>query len=361
MIKKPNTNIVIYQTKTGAIEFRGDFRKETIWATQAQIVSLFNVDQSVVSRHIKNIFKDNEVSAKSNMQKMHNAFSDKPVTLYSLDVILAVGYRTNSKVAVEFRRWATKTLREYITEGFVINKKRLVKNYENFLATVENIKQLLPVKTTIDNADILELITIFADTWLSLEAYDKNFLVTSGISKQKVKLTAEKLSEILLDFKNNLMEKNEATELFGQERQNGLVSGILGSVFQTFDGQELYKTAEEKAAHLLYFMVKNHPFVDGNKRNGAYVFIWFLRQAKILDITKLTPAALTALTILIAESNPKDKERMINLVLTLLTNKRAKKMMGFDWFLNPALFGARRCTPSGVRTKKDRKALDFRL
>jgi len=132
-----NKMAVVYQAKNGAIELRGDFSNETIWATQAQIVSLFGVDQSVVSRHIKNIFKDGEIEAKSNMQKMHNANSDKPVFLYSLDVILSVGYRTNSKVAIEFRKWATKTLRSYIVDGFAINKNRIAKNYTQFLGVIE--------------------------------------------------------------------------------------------------------------------------------------------------------------------------------------------------------------------------------
>ena len=131
--KKIKNNIVIYQAKSGAIELKGDFGKETIWATQAQIVRLFDVDQSVISRHINNIFKDKEIDPKSNMQKMHNANSDKPVILYSLDVILGVGYRANSKVAIEFRKWATKTLRGYIVDGYAINRNRIAKNYEQFL------------------------------------------------------------------------------------------------------------------------------------------------------------------------------------------------------------------------------------
>src|SRR3989344_9310158 len=136
--------MVIYQAKSGAIELRGDFTRETIWATQAQIVGLFGVDQSVVSRHIRNMFKDGEIEEKSNMQKMHNANSDKPVTLYSLDVILGVGYRTNSRVAIQFRQWATKTLREHIIKGYTLNKSRIAKNYAQFMSVVDDIKKLLP-------------------------------------------------------------------------------------------------------------------------------------------------------------------------------------------------------------------------
>ncbi|MFA5994041.1 MAG: RhuM family protein [Parcubacteria group bacterium] len=159
-----NKGVVIYQAKSGAIELRGDFTHETIWATQGQIVGLFGVDQSVVSRHIKNIFKDGEVEEKSNMQKMHNANSDKPVAFYSLDVILGVGYRTNSKVAIEFRKWATTTLRSYIVDGFAVNKRRIAKNYAQFLRVVEDIKNLLPAGSSVDPKDAINLVSLFADT-----------------------------------------------------------------------------------------------------------------------------------------------------------------------------------------------------
>lgn len=320
-MKKRNNideQIVIYQSKSGAIELRSDAKKETLWATQVQIVDLFGVDQSVISRHIRNIFNDGEIDRKSNMQKMHNANSDKPVAAYSLDVVLSVGYRTNSRVAIDFRKWATKTLRRYITDGYVINKRRITQNYEQFLEAVNNIKQLLPAGASIDTASVLDLVSMFADTWLSLNAYDKDTLITKGSTKKHVALTAEKLIASLRKLKTALMQKGEATEMFGQERQAGSVSGIVGNVMQSFDGKEMYDSVEEKAAHLLYFMVKNHPFIDGNKRSGGYAFVWFLSQANILDISSLTSPALTALTILVAQSEPKEKEKMINLILTLL-------------------------------------------
>ena len=177
--KKQPQSIVIYQAKSGAIELRGDFGAETIWATQAQIVELFDVDQSVVSRHIKNIFADAEIDPKSNMQKMHIANSDKPIVYYSLAVILGVGYRTNSSRAVQFRIWSTKTLHQYITDGFVINKKRIASHYAEFQKAVEDMRHLLPAGTVIDQGSILELVSAFADTWFSLDAYDKDTLVTA--------------------------------------------------------------------------------------------------------------------------------------------------------------------------------------
>lgn len=316
--KKVQKDIIIYQAKSGAIQLRGDFTNETVWATQSQIVDLFNVDQSVVSRHIRNIFKDGEIEEKSNMQKMHNANSDKPVILYSLDVILGVGYRTNSKVAIEFRKWATKTLRSYIVDGFAINKHRIAKNYDQFLDIVENVKKLLPSANTVKAGDAIELISLFADTWLSLDAYDKDILPKSKLTRKKVELTAEKIIGSIAELRVNLIQNKKATEIFGVEKSEGSIAGIIGNVMQSFSGEELYESAEEKAAHLLYFIVKNHPFIDGNKRSGAFAFIWFLKQAGILDTTKITPPALTALTILVACSSPKEKDKTIDLILNLI-------------------------------------------
>ena len=237
---------------------------------------------------------------------------------YNLDVILAIGYRTNSLRAIEFRKWATKTLRQHITKGYTLNPKVIKNNYIEFQKAIENIKQLLPVGSNIDHASVLELVSAFADTWLSLDAYDKDALQQKGATKKRVAMTAEKLAVSIADFKVILVDKGEATDLFATERNTGNIAGIVGNVMQSFGGNDLYSTVEEKAAHLLYFIVKNHPFVDGNKRSGAYAFVWFLRQAKILDMTRMTPPALTSLTLFIAESDPKHKEKMIKLVLQLL-------------------------------------------
>lgn len=315
---KKENKIVVYQTKSGALELRGDIKNETIWADQAQIVELFDIDQSVISRHIKNIFKDGEIDQKSNMQKMHIANSDKPVTLYSLDVILSVGYRTNSKMAISFRQWATKTLREHITKGYTINRKQITKNYDAFMKAVSNIENLLPEHVTLDPKAVLDLIKEFASTWVSLDSYDRELIQIKGVTKKIVKLTADELSSVISSLKDELIKKEETTELFAQERQRGSVEGIIGNVMQTFGGKLLYETIEEKAANLLYFMVKNHPYVDGNKRSGAFAFIWFLRKAKAKGSRNINPATLTALTLFIAESNPKNKEQMVALITQLL-------------------------------------------
>lgn len=325
-IKKEN-DLVIYQSKNGAIELRGDFKHENIWASQKQIAEIFGINRTVVSRHVSNIFKDNEldhkvVSAKFAHTSEHGAIKGKTQTkeveFYSLDVILSVGYRTNSFKAIEFRKWATDILRKHITKGYTINPKVIKENYTEFQKAVENIKHLLPKGEGVDNANVVELISAFADTWLSLEAYDENKLASKGVTKKSVALTAEHLYDALSEFKTSLIKKGEASDLFGAERNTGNVAGIVGNVMQSFGGSPVYPTIEEKAAHLLYFMVKNHPFSDGNKRSGAYAFVWFLNRAGVLDKNKISPAALTAITLFVAESDPKNKERMIHLILQLL-------------------------------------------
>ncbi|MBI2415634.1 MAG: virulence protein RhuM/Fic/DOC family protein [Candidatus Kerfeldbacteria bacterium] len=319
--KFPNNQVVIYQTKTGAIKLKGDVQKDTIWANQTQIADIFNIERSVVTKHIRNILKDKELDERSvcaNFAHTGNDGKIYQVQFYNLDIILALGYRTNSKRAIEFRKWATKVLREHITKGFTINKTSIKHNYTEFQKAIENIKQLLPVESNISHGDVLELISTFADTWLSLDAYDRDALADVGASKKSVKLNANEFITALALLKQELIRKGETTDIFALEKNTGSIEGIIGNVMQSFGGKAVYPTIEEKAAHLLYFMIKNHPFVDGNKRSGAYAFIWFLKKARLLNTSKITPAALTVLTLLIAESDPKNKQRMVRLVLQLL-------------------------------------------
>jgi prophage maintenance system killer protein len=313
-----NNQIAIYQGPTGALELKADAGKETIWATQAQIAGIFGIERSVVTKHISNVLSSGEMSTKSNVQKMHIPNSDKPTAFYSLDIILSVGYRTNSIRAIEFRRWATKILHEYIVNGYSINRKRIVKNYGSFVKAVEGVRALLPPEPRIDTASILELVKLFADTWFSLAAYDKGSFGKGKTTKKKVVLAAADLSEGIAELKAQLLRKGEASNLFALERVGSSLEGIVGNIMQTFGGKDLYPSMEEKAAHLLYFIVKNHPFADGNKRSGAFAFVWFLRRTGKLNLARLTPAALTAITLLIAESNPKEKEKMVGLVAMLI-------------------------------------------
>jgi len=322
-MKKNKRKPVIYQTKSGAIEFRGDFDKQTIWANLNQIADLFERDKSVISRHIKNIFKSGELNQNSVVVKIATTAADGKiyqVDYYNLDMIISVGYRVDSKQATQFRIWATSVLKKHLIDGYTINKKRVSKNYENFLQAVANVRTLLSTDSNVKIKDILELINVFAETWFSLEAYDKNMFPKEGINKKTVSFTTNELSQVLTELKKELIAKKQATAIFGQERNQKTIEGIIGNVFQSVFGRDVYPNIEEKAAHLLYFIVKDHPFIDGNKRSGAFAFVWFLQKAGLLRVS-LTSEALTALTLLIAESNPKDKDKMIGLILLLLNKK----------------------------------------
>ena len=249
---------------------------------------------------------------------MHIANSDKPVKFYSLDLILAVGYRTHSARAISFRKWATKTLKQHITKGYTINKSVVGKNYDEFLRAVNSVQKLLPKNNTISTKDILDLVKTFARTWFSLESYDEGILPQTGVTKKKISLDASDLYTAIFELKRELIRKKQATELFAQEKKSKSLEGILGNVMQSVYGKDVYSSIEERAVHLLYFIVKNHPFNDGNKRTGAFAFIWFLKRAGIRFEHKITPEALTSITLLVAESKPKDKDQIIGLLLMLL-------------------------------------------
>ena len=215
MSKKLQDEIFIYQTKAGAIELRRNADIDTVWATQDDIAEIFDVKRPAITKHINNILKDKELNAKSVCSKMERTAQDGKtyqVQFYNLDVILAVGYRTNSSKAIAFRQWATKTLRDHITKGYTINRHRIKSNYDSFLKAVDDVKTLLPESVHVDNESVLELVKLFADTWFSLDAYDRDHLPVKGITKKKVKLTADKLNHGLAELKQALIAKGEATD-----------------------------------------------------------------------------------------------------------------------------------------------------
>ncbi|MFA6169905.1 MAG: virulence protein RhuM/Fic/DOC family protein [Candidatus Margulisiibacteriota bacterium] len=320
-MRRRRNNKVIYQGPTGSLELKADDENETIWATQAQIAKLFSVERSVITKHVRNILKDKELDQEQVCANFAHTASDGKVydvKFYNLDVVLAVGYRANSAKAIAFRQWATRTLRDHLLKGYTINRKRIAKNYDSFMKAVESVRSLLPTSSKVETADILELIKLFAGTWFSLAAYDRGSFGQGKVTRKKVAIAASELTAGIERLKGELKKKGEASDLFALERGGSSLEGIVGNVMQTFDGKDLYPSLEEKAAHLLYFVVKSHPFADGNKRSGAFAFVWFLRHAGILDVRRLTPTALTALTLLIAESHPREKEKMTGLVAMLL-------------------------------------------
>ncbi len=324
IMKNSIKELAVYQTKGGEIKLRGDFDNETLWASQKQLAALFDVDVRTVNEHIKNIIKSKELVERSTIRKFQIVQKEgkrevnRKVEHYNLDMMVSVGYRVNSKVATNFRKWATKILRGHITKGFTINKYQLKKNHEEFLRAVDDIKLLAKNNSKIKTNDVLELVKTFSGTWFSLDSYDKQILPKKGASKKKVKVGVVELYDGVDVFKGDLIGADGATELFAREKDVGSLGGILGNVLQSVFGKDAYPTIEGKAAHLLYFVVKNHPFTDGNKRTGAFVFIWFLQRAGFDFGDRVSPGGLTTLTLLIAESNPREMSKMIGLVLLIL-------------------------------------------
>jgi prophage maintenance system killer protein len=312
-------DIVIYEN--GTVALNAQVENETIWLSQKQMAELFGVHVPAVSKHMRNIFKSKELIEKSVVSKMEITASDGKTYKtkhYNLDAIISIGYRVNSKQATQFRIWATNILREHMVQGYTINQERIQKNYDEFLRVVEDIKVLSQNADNVRAEDVLELIKAFSATWFGLDSYDREELPKEGITKVNLEYEVEKLYDDIAIFKQELMNRGKAAEIFATEKTQRSLEGIVGNVFQSVFGEDAYPTVEEKAAHLLYFVVKNHPFNDGNKRCGAFSFIWLLKRAGFNVEKFINPNALTALTLLIAESNPNDKERMVGLVLLML-------------------------------------------
>ncbi|MBI3582479.1 MAG: virulence protein RhuM/Fic/DOC family protein [Nitrospinae bacterium] len=317
--------IIIYKTSKNEVELQVRFEGETVWLRQDKIAKLYGKERSVITKHINKIFADKEVDKKSNVQFLHIANSDKPVAFYNLDMILAVGYRANSLRAIHFRIWATNVLKNYLLKGYTINQKRLFEAQEKFNELREAIS-FLQEKSKHEllsgqEQEILNLLANYSKTLTLLEQYDKEKLVLAEKGRAKFVLNYEQAQTIIEEVKKELIAKKEASDLFGLESGNRF-KGILSAIYQTFDGKELYPSLEEKASHLLYFIIKDHPFADGNKRIGSFLFIYFLDKNNYLykdsGEKKINDNALTALALLIAVSDPKEKDKLIKIITNLL-------------------------------------------
>ncbi len=319
-----NKELVIFQAENGEISFKSDTAHDTIYATQKQMAEVFGVDVRTINEHISNIFKTQELDEVPTVRNFRivqmegNRKVSRNIDHYNLDMIISVGYRVNSKTATKFRKWATSTLKQHVTKGYTINERLLKENQLNAEKIIKTIQLLSKDNIKIGVDDVLELIKSYTHTWFSLQSYDEDKLPISGIINDNPDINSDELYNAIAKLKSELMEKGEASQLFAQEKSNGNIDGILGNVMQSVFGNDVYKTLEEKASHLLYFIVKNHPFTDGNKRSAAFAFLWFLNKAKFPINNHINPNTLTTLTLLIAESDPKDKQRMISLVLQLL-------------------------------------------
>lgn len=315
--------IEIYQTQDGQTQVEVRFEQETVWLSQAQMVALFGRNQSVISRHINNALEEEEINEKSNMQKMHIASADRPVTFYDLETIISVGYRIKSPQGVAFRRWATTRLKDYLLKGYALNHKRLQQNaaeLEQALALIQKTAAS-PELTVESGRGLVDIVSRYTHTFLWLQQYDEGLLnEPKGEHGGALPDVAEARSA-LAALKQQLIARGEATDLFARERGDGF-EALLGNLEQTVFGEPAYPSMESKAAHLLYFVVKNHPFSDGNKRSGAFLFVDFLhRNGRLLNKNGdpvINDTGLAALTLLVAESDPKQKETLIRLMMHML-------------------------------------------
>lgn len=317
------SNIVIYEDGNVALQVK--FDGETIWLRQDQIADIFGKSRTVITKHINNILKEEEVDEKSNVQKMHIANSDKPVKFYGLDIILAVGYRTNSAKAIQFRQWATKVLKQYLLDGYALNKDKLQqKKLDELNQTLQLIRNSIESKELGSDVSkgFVEIISNYARSWALLQGYDDQSLQeVINHSEQKFILDYDESKNAIEEFKKVLISKGEATILFGQEKA-GEFKGNLLNIYQTFGGEELLPSIEQKAANLLYYVIKGHPFNDGNKRIGAYLFILFLSKNNALykpnGELKINDNALASLALLVATSKPEQKDIIIKLIMNIL-------------------------------------------
>ena len=302
------SEIILFETEDKSISLPVAVENETVWLSQAQMIELFGRDQSVISRHIRNVFKEEEVDKKSNMHFLHIANADKPVAFYSLDVIISVGYRVKSLRGVEFRRWANKILKQYILQGYTVNNNRI-----NQLGEV--IRIMKRTENSLDSKQVLSVIERYNTALELLDSYDHQRMERPKGNEATYVLTYEECREVIAT-----MRFGNESELFGKEKDDSF-KGSIGNIYQSFAGQEIYESLEEKAANLLYFVTKNHSFFDGNKRIAATMFLYFLDKNGVLfDNGKklIDDSTLVALTIMIAESKPDEKEMMISVIMNCM-------------------------------------------
>ena len=295
------TEIVLFNSDDGKISIPVAVESETVWLTQNQLMQLFERDQSVISRHISNAFKE-ELDRESNMHFLHIANSDRPVAFYSLDVIISVGYRVKSKRGVEFRKWANSVLKDYIIKGYAVNDNRLKQ-------LGEVVRLMQRTQDSLDSKQVLTVIENYSRALDLLDDYDHQTMRRpKGIESVYV-LTYEECRSVI-----DSMRFGDTSDLFGQEKDDSF-KGSIGNIYQSFADVEIYPTVQEKAANLLYFVTKNHSFWDGNKRIAATMFLYFLDRNGILygenGEKRLDDHTLVALTIMIAESRPEEKEMMV--------------------------------------------------
>lgn len=325
--------IEIYQAQDGTTQVEVRFENDTVWLSQAQMANIFDTSSDNISLHLKNIFNEAELDENLTTEDFSVVRQEgkrqvtRKVKYYNLDAIISVGYRVKSKSATNFRIWATARLKEYLTQGYTINQKRLQQNaheLEQALALIQ--KTANSAELTLESGrGLVDIVSRYTHTFLWLQQYDEGLLAEPQTQQGGTLPTYAEACSALAELKSQLMAKGEASDLFGRERDNGL-SAVLGNLDQSVFGEPAYPSIEAKAAHLLYFVVKNHPFSDGNKRSGAFLFVDFLhRNGRLFDHNGhpvINDTGLAALTLLVAESDPKQKETLIRLIMHMLKQEK---------------------------------------
>ena len=321
----PGGEVIVYESRDGEARVDVRFDKETVWLTQRQMAEVFQTTPENVLMHLRSVFSSEELEPEATTKDFLVVRSEgerkvrRTIKHYNLDAIISVGYRVHSTRAVRFRQWATHALREHLVSGYTMNERRLAeRGLDEARQTLKLLARTLRNQALVDETgqSVLDLITVYADTWRLLLEYDEDRLATPASAKPATSALDLDSARTAIDaFRRDLAAKGEASPLFGNPRGDAL-EAILGNVEQTMFGEPLYRSGGEKAANLLYFLVKDHPFTDGNKRIGALLFLLYLTQEGIAH--RLDPRGLTALTLLIAESAPSSKDLMIRLVVNLL-------------------------------------------
>ena len=322
---RPGGEVAVYEAPNGDVRLEVQLDQETVWLTRGQMAAVFTSTAENIRQHLRNIFVNDELEESATTKDFLLVRSEgdrrvrRRIRHYNLDAIISVGYRVSSKRAVRFRQWATRTLREHLVSGYTLNQRRLAeRGLREARETLDLLSRTLRNQALVGDTGraVLDLITGYAATWRLLLEYDEDRLKTPPSARPSTSALDHPLAlEAIARFKRDLMASGEASALFGNPRGDAL-EGILGSIEQTMFGESLYRSREEKAAHILYFIVKDHPFTDGNKRIGSLLFLLYAAQEGIEH--GLNPHALTALTLLIAESAAADKDLMIRLIVNLL-------------------------------------------
>lgn len=325
------SDIEIYRTPDGQTAIEVNFDKDTVWLSQYQLSELFQTDRTSIVKHLQNIYTTRELDEPSTcakiaqVRKEGNRHVKREVMHYNLDAIISVGYRVNSKRGTQFRQWATQRLKDYLVKGYAINEKRLQEAEQRFteLKQAVNLLEKVAYTKSLTGNEAQGLIKVLSDFTVALDILDRydhqQLSIVQTTTKEVFRITYSEARKAIEELKGTF----GGSSLFGKEKDQSFRSSLT-AIYQTFDGKDVYPSVEEKGAHLLYFVVKNHSFVDGNKRIAAFLFVWFLerngllyyQQQKVIDDN-----ALVALTLMVAESNPDDKNMMIKVIVNLINNK----------------------------------------